>query len=104
METVLLSLCKRTINHHTEPATRECCARRGRIAMSSNWITLAEAVATISKNSHHPVSPHHVQTLVNRGKIGTRSLHEGTIFLNRSDVEATRVAAGIGNSSRRDRR
>jgi hypothetical protein len=31
-------------------------------------------------------------------------LHEGTIFLKRSDVEATRVAAGISNSSRRDRR
>ncbi len=91
MEVALLSICKRAINHHIEPVARECCARRGRITMSSNWITPAEAVATISKNSHHPVSLHHVQTLVNRGKIGTRSLHEGTIFLKRSDVEATRV-------------
>ncbi len=68
--------------------------------MNSNWITTAEAVAMISKNSHHLVSPHHVQTLVNRGKIGVRSFHGGTIFLKRSDVQVTRVAAGIGNSSR----
>jgi hypothetical protein len=69
--------------------------------MSSNWITTAEAVAIISKNSHHPVNPSHVQTLVNRGKIGTRSLQGGTtVVLKRSDVEATRVAAGTGNSHR----
>jgi len=72
--------------------------------MNSHWITTAEAVAMISKNSHHQVSPHHVQTLVNRGKIGGRSLHGGTILLKRSDVEATRVAVGTGNSHRRDKR
>ena len=66
--------------------------------MNSHWITPAEAVAMISKKSHHPVSPHHVQTLVNRGKIGVRSFHGGPIFLKRSDVHVTRVAAGIGNS------
>jgi hypothetical protein len=68
--------------------------------MNSNWITTAEAVAMMSKNSHHLVSPSHVQTLVNRGKIGTRSLQGGTIALKRSDVQATRVAANIGNSHR----
>jgi hypothetical protein len=68
--------------------------------MSSNWITTAEAVAIISKNSHHLVNPSHVQTLVNRGKIGTRSLQEGTTVLKRSDVEATHVAVGTGNSHR----
>ncbi|GHO93797.1 hypothetical protein KSF_038450 [Reticulibacter mediterranei] len=68
--------------------------------MSSNWITIVEAVAIISKNSHHPVSPSHVQTLVNGGKIGTRSLYGGTAFLKRSDVEATRVAADTGNNHR----
>ena len=67
--------------------------------MNSHWITPAEAVAMISKKSHHLVSPHHVQTLVNRGKIGVRSFHGGPIFLKRSDVQVTRVAAGIGNSS-----
>ncbi len=71
--------------------------------MSSNWITTAEAVTTISKNSHHPVSPHHVQTLVNRGKIGMRSFERGTKLLKRSDVEATRVAVGTGNAHYRDR-
>jgi hypothetical protein len=72
--------------------------------MSSNWITTTTAVAMISKNSHHSVSPHHVQKLVNRGKIGTRSFHGGSPFLKRSDVEATRVAVGIGNTSHSDRR
>ncbi|MBE3559770.1 MAG: hypothetical protein IMW89_11180 [Ktedonobacteraceae bacterium] len=72
--------------------------------MKSNWMTTAEAVSMISKNSHHLVSPHHVQALVNRGKIGTRFLQGGTVFLKRSDVETTRVAAGIGNSSRGNRR
>jgi hypothetical protein len=71
--------------------------------MSTNWITAAEAVTIISKNSHHPVSPNHVQTLVNRGKIGVRSFDAGTKLLKRSDVEATRVAVGTGNSHRRDR-
>jgi hypothetical protein len=71
--------------------------------MNSHWITLPEAVAMISKNSNHPVSPHHVQTLVNRGKIRMRSFHGGTILLKLSNVEATRVAAGTGNSSHRNR-
>lgn len=75
----------------------------GDTLMSSNWITTAEAVAMISKNSHHRVSPHHVQKLVNKGKIGTRPLHGGTLFFKRSDVEATRVAVGTGNISHRDR-
>ena len=70
--------------------------------MSSNWITAAEAVTIISKHSHHPVSPKHVQVLVNRGKIGTRSLNGGTKLLKRSDVESTRVAIGIGNGQHRD--
>ena len=71
--------------------------------MSNNWISSAEAVTIISKNSHHPVSPTHIQTLVNRGKIGMRSFDGGTKLLKRSDVESTRVAMGTGNSHRRDR-
>ena len=71
--------------------------------MSSNWITAAEAVTIISKNSHHPVSPNHIQTLVNRGKIGMRFFDGGTKKLKRSDVDSTRVAVGTGNSHRRDR-
>ncbi len=71
--------------------------------MSNNWISSAEAVTIISKNSHHPVSPGHIQTLVNRGKIGIRSFDGGTKLLKRSDVESTRVAMGTGNSHRRDR-
>ena len=72
--------------------------------MSNSWITMAEAVTLVSKNSHHQVSPHHVQTLVNRRKIATRSFDGGTLLLKRSDVEATRVAAGTGNNSHRSRR
>jgi hypothetical protein len=71
--------------------------------MNTNWITTAEAVTIISKHSHHPVTPHHVQTLVNRGKIGTRSFDGGMNLLKRSDVEATRVAVGIGNDHHRDK-
>ena len=71
--------------------------------MSNNWISSAEAVTIISRNSHHPVSPGHIQTLVNRGKIGIRSFDGGTKLLKRSDVESTRVAMGTGNSHRRDR-
>lgn len=71
--------------------------------MSNNWMTPAEAVKLISKNSHHPVSSHHVQALVNRGKIGTRFLDGGTNLLKRSDVESTRVAAGTGNGQGRNR-
>ena len=71
--------------------------------MSNNWISSAEALTIISKNSHHPVSPGHIQTLVNRGKIGIRSFDGGTKLLKRSDVESTRVAMGTGNSHRRDR-
>jgi len=71
--------------------------------MSNNWITAAEAVTIISKKSHHSVSPHHIQTLVNRGKIGTRSSDGGTKLLKLSDVEATRVAVGTGNGHHRDR-
>ncbi len=68
--------------------------------MSNNWITVAAAVTIISKNSHHSVSPHHIQTLVNRSKIGTRSSDGGTKLLKLSDVEATRVAVGTGNDHR----
>ena len=71
--------------------------------MSNNWMTIAEAVALISKNSHHRVSPHHIRSLVNRGKISTRSFAGGTTFLKRSDVEATRVAVGTGKSHHIDR-
>lgn len=71
--------------------------------MSNNWMTIAEAVTLIRKNSHHAVSLHHVQALVNRGKIGTRSTHEGTTLLKRSDVASTRVAAGTGNGDTRDK-
>ncbi len=71
--------------------------------MSNTWITHAEAVTIIGKNSHHPVSPQHVQTLVHRGKIGMRSFRGGKQLLKRSDVEATRVATGTGNLNRRDR-
>ncbi len=71
--------------------------------MSNTWITHAEAVTIIGKNSHHSVSPQHVQTLVNRGKIGMRFFPGGKQLLNRSNVEATRVAVGTGNLHRRDR-
>ena len=71
--------------------------------MSNHWITTAEAVTIISKHSHHPVSPHHVRTLVNRGKIGSRSFEGGTKLLKLRDVEATRVAVGTGNDHRGDR-
>jgi hypothetical protein len=71
--------------------------------MSNTWITYAEAVTIIGKKSHHPVSPQHVQTLVNRGKIGMRSSRDGKQLLKRSNVEATRVAVGTGNLHRRDR-
>jgi len=71
--------------------------------MSNTWITHAEAVTIIGKNSHHPVSPQHVQTLVNRGKIGMRFFDGGKQLLKRSNVEATRVAVGTGNLHRRDR-
>lgn len=79
----------------------ELAQREGDIDMKNNWITTAEAVTIISKHSHHPVSSKHVQVLVNRGKIGTRSLEGGTKLLKRSDVESTRVAVGIGNGQRR---
>lgn len=68
--------------------------------MSNNWITTAEAVTLISKNSHHSVTPSHIQALVNRNKIGTRSFPGGRILLKRSDVQATRVASGIGHGHR----
>lgn len=71
--------------------------------MSNNWISTVEAIRIISKHSHHSVSPHHVQMLVNKGKIGTRSSHGGTTLLKRSDVEATRVAVGTGHGHRTDR-
>jgi hypothetical protein len=71
--------------------------------MSNPWITHAEAVTIIGKNSHHPVSPQHVQTLVNRGKIGMRFFRGGKQLLKRSNVEATRVAVGTGNLHHRDR-
>lgn len=70
--------------------------------MSTSWITTSEAVTIISKHSHHPVSFQHVQTLVNRGKIGTRSF-QGAELLKRSDVEAIHVALGTGNSHYRDK-
>jgi hypothetical protein len=72
--------------------------------MSKNWMTTTEAVTTISKNSHHSVSPHHVQTLVNRGKISARSIARGTTLLKRSDVESTRVAVGTGNGHHKEGR
>ncbi len=71
--------------------------------MSKNWITITEAVMMISKNSHHQVSSHHVQTLVNRGKIGARSFPGEMTLLKRSDVAATHVAVGTGNAHRRKR-
>lgn len=71
--------------------------------MSNSWITYAEAVTIIGKNSHHPVSPQYVQTLVNRGKVGMRSFPGGKQLLKRSNVEATRVAVGTGNFHRRDK-
>lgn len=70
--------------------------------MSTRWITTTEAVTIISKHSHHPVSSHHVQTLVNRGKIGTRSF-QGAELLKRSDVETVHVAIGTGNGHYRNR-
>ncbi len=71
--------------------------------MSKSWITTAEAVTIISKNSHHPVSSHHIQTLVNRGKISTRSFPGEVTLLKRSDVAANHVAVGTGNTHRRER-
>ncbi len=71
--------------------------------MSNTWITHAEAVTIIGKNSHHSVSPQHVQALVNRGKISMRSFPGGKQLLKRSNVEATRVAVGTGNLHSGDR-
>lgn len=71
--------------------------------MNKRWITATEAGTIIGKNSHHPISPQYVQTLVQRGKIGTRSFPGGKQLLKRSDVESTRVAIGTGNLHRRDR-
>jgi hypothetical protein len=68
--------------------------------MSNHWITTAKAVTIISKHSHHPVSLHHVRTLVNRGKIGSRTFDGETTLLKLRDVEATRVAVGTGNDHR----
>lgn len=68
--------------------------------MGNNWITTAEAATTISKNSHHPVTLSHVQTLVNRGKIGTRSFPGNRLLLKRRDVQAVRVAIGTGRGHR----
>ena len=59
----------------------ELAIREEDSTMSNNWITEAEAVTIISKNSHHLVSPNHVQTLVIRGKIGMRSFDAGTKLL-----------------------
>jgi hypothetical protein len=70
--------------------------------MSNNWITTAQAVTIISKHSHHTVSPHYIHTLINRGKIGSRSFEGGTTLLKLRDVEATRVAVGTGNDHHRD--
>jgi len=63
---------------------------------------MAEAVTLISKNSHHQVSPHHVQALVNRRKIGVQSFHGGVTLLKCSDVKSTRVAIDTGSSHRGD--
>jgi alpha-D-ribose 1-methylphosphonate 5-triphosphate diphosphatase PhnM len=71
--------------------------------MSNTWITPTEAATIISKNSHHAVSQHHVQTLIQRGKIGMRTFPDGTQLLKRSHVESTRVATGTGNLHRGDR-
>ena len=65
--------------------------------MSHTWITPAEAVMIISKNSHHAVSLHHVQTLIQRRKIGMRTFPDGKQLLKRSHVKSTRVAVGTGN-------
>jgi hypothetical protein len=71
--------------------------------MSNTWITATEAVTIISKNSRHAVSLHHIQTLIQRGKIGMRTFPDGKQLLKRSHVESTRVAVGTGNLHRRDR-
>jgi hypothetical protein len=71
--------------------------------MSGNWITLTEAVTIISKNSHHAVSSSHIQTLVSRGKIGTRVLHGNSPLLKLSDVKGIRVATNTGNNHLRSR-
>jgi hypothetical protein len=68
--------------------------------MSHTWITPTEAVTIISKNSHHTVSFHHVQTLIQRHKIGMRTFPDGKQLLKRSHVESTRVAVGTGNLHR----
>jgi hypothetical protein len=67
--------------------------------MSNNWMTMAEAVTLISKNSHHQVSSQHIQTLVNRRKIGVRSFDGGATLLKCSDVKSTRVAIDTGKVS-----
>lgn len=76
--------------------------KRGSTFMSHTWITPTEAVTIISKNSRHVVSLHHLQTLIYRGKIGTRAFPDGRRLLKRSHVEATRVAVGTGNLHHKD--
>lgn len=102
MGILLLSFYQLAINHHADlKHMRMLYGERENTIMSNNWMTTAEAVVLISKNSHHTVDPSHVKTLVNRGKIGTRSLPGGRTFLKRSDVQATRVALGIGHGHHR---
>lgn len=91
MDILLLLLFSRPINNHIDQRTSEWCAEKRDITMSNNWMTTAEAVTLISKNSHHPVNPSHVQMLVSRGKIGTRSFPGGRRLLKRSNVQATRL-------------
>jgi hypothetical protein len=68
--------------------------------MKHNWITRAEATSMISKQSHHTVSSHHIQTLVSRSKIGTRAFSDGVTLLKRSDVQAIRVATNTGKAQK----
>jgi hypothetical protein len=89
----------RLANHPPSMPASPMVRMRG-TPMKDTWITKAEAVSMISKQSHHAVCPHHVQTLVDRSKIGTRVFPGGVTLFKRSDVEAIRVAAEKGKGKR----
>jgi hypothetical protein len=68
--------------------------------MSQHWITGEDATGMSGRQSCQSMSPHHVQTLVRRNKIGTQAFPNGRTLLTQSDVQTTRVAADTGKNHR----